>query len=52
MLNVALSVVLTFVLRALKAPEGADETTRADYTADAATPAVRPGRPLAAGTEA
>ena len=33
--NVAVGVVLTLVLRALKAPEGADRTTRADYTVEA-----------------
>ena len=33
--NVAVGVVLTLVLRALKAPEGADQTTRADYTVEA-----------------
>jgi solute:Na+ symporter, SSS family len=33
-LNVLLAVVLTLVLRLFKAPEGIDETTPADYTAD------------------
>ncbi|MEU6171217.1 monocarboxylate uptake permease MctP [Streptantibioticus parmotrematis] len=48
-LNVAVAVVLTLVLRALKAPEGKDETTRADYTADADTPRLhKPDLTLAA----
>ncbi|MFB7510335.1 sodium:solute symporter, partial [Streptomyces broussonetiae] len=34
-LNVAVTVVLTLVLRAVKAPEGIDETRPEDYTADA-----------------
>ncbi|RAG86269.1 sodium:solute symporter [Streptacidiphilus pinicola] len=34
-LNIVVAVVLTLVLKALKAPEGVDETTAADYTADA-----------------
>ncbi|XTP09002.1 monocarboxylate uptake permease MctP [Streptomyces albus subsp. chlorinus] len=34
-LNVAVTVVLTLVLRALKAPDGVDETRPEDYTADA-----------------
>ncbi|MBP0461531.1 monocarboxylate uptake permease MctP [Streptomyces montanisoli] len=34
-LNVIVAVVLTFVFRAFKAPEGVDETTASDYTADA-----------------
>jgi solute:Na+ symporter, SSS family len=33
--NVVLAFVLTLVLRALKAPAGADETTLADYTVEA-----------------
>ncbi|MCT9077654.1 monocarboxylate uptake permease MctP [Streptomyces fulvoviolaceus] len=40
-LNVAVTVVLTFVLKALKAPEGIDETSPADYTADAGDPGVQ-----------
>jgi SSS family solute:Na+ symporter len=39
-LNVLVAVVLTLVLRAVKAPEGADETSRADYTADGEDEAV------------
>ncbi|MEV6942638.1 monocarboxylate uptake permease MctP [Streptomyces sp. NPDC051172] len=48
-LNVALTVVLTFVLKAAKAPEGIDATAPGDYTADAAeteavsASAFRPG---------
>jgi SSS family solute:Na+ symporter len=34
-LNIVVSVVLTLVLRAVKAPEGVDETAQQDYTADA-----------------
>ena len=40
-LNVAVTVVLTFVLKALKAPEGVDETKAEDYTADAGDPGVQ-----------
>ncbi|WP_354642271.1 monocarboxylate uptake permease MctP [Kitasatospora camelliae] len=40
-LNLAVAVVLTLVLRAAKAPEGVDETTRADYTADAGDEALK-----------
>ena len=36
------AVVLTLVLRALKAPEGDDETVTADYFADAGDPRVKP----------
>ncbi|WP_033212176.1 monocarboxylate uptake permease MctP [Kitasatospora phosalacinea] len=39
-LNLVVAVVLTLVLRALKAPEGADETARADYRAEAGDEAV------------
>jgi solute:Na+ symporter, SSS family len=48
-LNVAVTVVLTFVLKAARAPEGIDVTSPGDYTADATetggkkTPVVRPG---------
>ena len=34
-------VVLTFVLRAVKAPDGVDETSPSDYTADAGDPGVQ-----------
>ncbi|MGW2524120.1 monocarboxylate uptake permease MctP [Streptomyces sp. NPDC001617] len=40
-LNVAVTVVLTFALKALKAPEGVDETKAEDYTADAGDPGVQ-----------
>ncbi|QCD58165.1 monocarboxylate uptake permease MctP [Streptomyces hawaiiensis] len=40
-LNVVVTVVLTFVLRALKAPDGIDETKPEDYTADAGDPGVQ-----------
>ncbi|RPF36137.1 monocarboxylate uptake permease MctP [Streptomyces sp. TLI_185] len=40
-LNVLVTVVLTFVLKALKAPEGVDETKAQDYTADAGDPGVQ-----------
>ncbi|MFD8598773.1 monocarboxylate uptake permease MctP [Kitasatospora sp. NPDC059646] len=40
-LNVLVAVVLTLVLRALKAPEGTDETSRADYSAEAGDEAVK-----------
>ncbi|MFE1773947.1 monocarboxylate uptake permease MctP [Streptomyces sp. NPDC059008] len=33
-LNVVVTVVLTFALKAVKAPEGVDETSPGDYTAD------------------
>ncbi|MFJ6695615.1 monocarboxylate uptake permease MctP [Streptomyces sp. NPDC091272] len=41
LLNVLVTVVLTFVLRALKAPDGIDETSPSDYTADAGDPGVK-----------
>lgn len=50
-MNVVVTVVLTFVLKALKAPEGVDETSAADYTADAGDPGVLKKLPEAtAGT--
>ncbi|MFF8941335.1 monocarboxylate uptake permease MctP [Streptomyces sp. NPDC014864] len=39
-LNVVVTVVLTLVLKAVKAPEGVDETRPEDYTADAGDPGV------------
>ncbi|MFK4101025.1 monocarboxylate uptake permease MctP [Streptomyces sp. NPDC019531] len=46
-LNVMVTVVLTFVLKAVKAPEGVDVTSPGDYTADTAgakaAPVLRPG---------
>lgn len=47
-LNVAVAVVLTFVLKAFKAPEGIDETSPSDYTADAGEPGVKEELPVAA----
>jgi SSS family solute:Na+ symporter len=50
-LNVVVTVVLTFVLKAVKAPEGVDETKPEDYTADAGDPGVQVELPPAtAGT--
>ncbi|TQK51967.1 SSS family solute:Na+ symporter [Streptomyces sp. SLBN-118] len=46
-LNVVVTVVLTFVLRAVKAPEGVDETSPSDYTADAGDPGVKAELPSA-----
>jgi len=40
-INVLVTVALTFVLRAVKAPEGRDETQPSDYTADAGDPGVQ-----------
>ncbi len=42
MLNVVVAVVLTLVLRALKVPTGRDQTSPADYYADAGDPRVQP----------
>ena len=39
-LNLVVAVVLTFVLRAVKAPDGEDETIRGDYFADSGDPRV------------
>jgi SSS family solute:Na+ symporter len=41
-LNMIVAVALTFVLRAMKTPEGEDVTTDSDYHADAGDPRVRP----------
>ncbi|MER5504055.1 sodium:solute symporter family protein [Streptomyces sp. NPDC002766] len=50
-LNVVVTVVLTFALKALKAPDGVDETRPEDYTADAGDPGVQVELPSAtAGT--
>ncbi|MDF9815553.1 sodium:solute symporter [Streptomyces sp. SPB162] len=46
-LNVVIAVVLTFVLKAFKVPEGVDETSPADYTADSGEPGVQEELPLA-----
>ncbi|AXK31509.1 sodium:solute symporter family protein [Streptomyces armeniacus] len=40
-LNLLVTLVLTFVLRALNAPDGVDETSPGDYTADAGDPGVQ-----------
>ncbi|WP_109002713.1 monocarboxylate uptake permease MctP [Streptomyces rishiriensis] len=40
-LNVVVAVVLTFALKAAKAPDGIDETKPEDYTADAGDPGVQ-----------
>ncbi|MCQ9181904.1 sodium:solute symporter [Streptomyces sp. IBSBF 2953] len=50
-LNVVVAVILTFVLKAAKAPDGIDETKPEDYTADAGDPGVQVELPPAtAGT--
>ncbi len=41
-LNIAVAVVLTVVLRAAKVPQGTDETVLADYTAEGPEEGVRP----------
>jgi SSS family solute:Na+ symporter len=47
--NVVVTWLLTFILKAAKAPEGIDVTSPEDYTADAAeaeakaAPTLRPG---------
>ncbi|MEU3709750.1 monocarboxylate uptake permease MctP [Streptomyces catenulae] len=46
-LNVVVTLVLTVALRALKAPEGADETSPGDYTADVGDKGVTPDLPPA-----
>ncbi|MFJ5090386.1 MULTISPECIES: monocarboxylate uptake permease MctP [unclassified Streptomyces] len=46
-LNLVVTVVLTFVLRAFKAPEGVDETRPSDYVADAGDPGVKQELPPA-----
>ncbi|WP_255952431.1 monocarboxylate uptake permease MctP [Streptomyces odontomachi] len=46
-LNVLVSVVLTVILRAVKAPAGVDETSPSDYTADVDDPGVEPELPPA-----
>ncbi|MEU9110878.1 monocarboxylate uptake permease MctP [Streptomyces sp. NPDC048483] len=47
-LNVVVTVVLTFALKAAKAPEGIDETSASDYTADAGDEGVTADLPAAA----
>ncbi|MFV5996043.1 monocarboxylate uptake permease MctP [Streptomyces sp. NPDC056231] len=46
-LNGVVTLVLTFVLNAVKAPAGVDETSPADYTADAGDPGVQVELPSA-----
>ncbi|MFD9221976.1 monocarboxylate uptake permease MctP [Streptomyces sp. NPDC060064] len=46
-LNVVVTVVLTFAMRALGAPEGVDETSPSDYTADAGDAGVQVELPSA-----
>ncbi|MEU7166925.1 monocarboxylate uptake permease MctP [Streptomyces morookaense] len=46
-LNVLVVVVLTFVLKAVGAPDGVDRTSASDYTADAGDPGVSPDLPPA-----
>ncbi|MEU1674470.1 monocarboxylate uptake permease MctP [Streptomyces roseifaciens] len=46
-LNVIVVIVLTFALKALRVPDGTDETSAADYTADAGDPGVRSELPPA-----
>jgi solute:Na+ symporter, SSS family len=48
-LNLVVAVVLTVILRAVKTPEGVDETSPEDYVGDAGDPGVRQDLPLAAG---
>lgn len=45
-MNVIVTIVLTFVLNAVKAPAGVDETAPSDYTADAGDPGVKTELPL------
>ncbi|MFJ6212932.1 monocarboxylate uptake permease MctP [Streptomyces sp. NPDC092296] len=47
-LNLVIAVLLTLVLRSAKAPEGMDETTPGDYTAEAGAPQVVEEKPLVA----
>jgi SSS family solute:Na+ symporter len=52
LLNIIVAVVLTLVLRAVKAPAGADSTEPADYYSDAPDPSVlATAEPVAAGAE-
>ncbi len=51
-LNVAVAVVLTLVLNAVRAPAGTDETAPGDYTAEAGDPDVTPDPPVTAASPA
>lgn len=48
-LNLLVTVVLTWVFRAAKAPDGVDETSPSDYRADAGDPGVRKDLPSPVG---
>ncbi|MCF6523440.1 monocarboxylate uptake permease MctP [Streptomyces sp. JJ36] len=48
-LNAVVTVALTLVLRAMKAPDGPDETRPSDYTADAGDPDVQEELPAPTG---
>jgi SSS family solute:Na+ symporter len=50
-LNMVVTVVLTLVLRAVKAPDGLDETRPDDYTADVGDSGVQAKLPAPAGAE-
>ncbi|MFE2430261.1 monocarboxylate uptake permease MctP [Streptomyces sp. NPDC059373] len=47
-LNAVVAIVLTFAFRALKTPDGIDETAPSDYTADSGEPGVEPDLPVTA----
>lgn len=49
-LNVVVTVPLTFILKAAKAPEGIDVTSPGDYTADAAEAEDKAARTRGPGT--
>jgi SSS family solute:Na+ symporter len=49
-INVIVAVVLTFVFRAIKSPEGVDQTEPSDYYADEGDPRVQPIDELTADT--
>ena len=49
-INLIVAVVLTFVLRAMKSPEGVDQTEPSDYFADEGDPRVQPIDELTADT--
>ncbi|MEV1078859.1 monocarboxylate uptake permease MctP [Streptomyces sp. NPDC050211] len=46
-LNLVVTVVLTFALKAMKAPEGVDQTSPEDYTGEAGDPGVKTELPPA-----
>ena len=49
-INIIVAAVLTFVFRAVKAPEGVDQTEPSDYYADEGDPRVQPIDELTADT--